>query len=175
MNQADRQRAELAVRWTQAQPGILAFLRTLVRDPVEVDDLLQEVAYRAAMRFDDYDPTRPFVAWAIGIARLVVLEWRRRRQRDPLVLDADAIARLADAYAARLPDLERGRLALESCIQKATPSARRLLDLRYRHDMSPADIAAELNSTPASVSSMLHRAREVLRQCIQRALREQAT
>jgi RNA polymerase sigma-70 factor (ECF subfamily) len=175
MNQADRQRANLAVRWTQAQPSILAFLRTLVRDPAEVDDLLQEVAYRAAMRFDDYDPARPFVAWAIGIARLCVLEYRRRRQRDPLILDAEVITRLAEAYADRAPDLERGRLALQTCIEKATPSARRLLDLRYRRDLSPTDIAAELDSTPASVSSMLHRAREALRQCIRRALREQAT
>jgi len=41
MNESDRQRADLAVRWTQAQPSITAFLRSIVHDPAEVDDLLQ--------------------------------------------------------------------------------------------------------------------------------------
>jgi len=160
-------RADLTVRWTRAQPNVAAFIRSIVRDPHEVEDLLQDVAYRIAVRFDAYDPAQPFVAWAIGIARNCIHEWRRAARREVHLFDNEAIQRIADANSERAGEHERIRLTLEHCLGKLTPSSRRLLDLRYAQDMKPARIAELLESTPASVSSTLYRVREMLRECIE--------
>ena len=70
--------------WTLAQPAVAAFLTSVVRDFRERDDLLQEVAVAVLESFESYDESRPFVPWAIGIARHRVGTWLRSRRRDRL-------------------------------------------------------------------------------------------
>ena len=55
--------------WALAQPAVAAFLTSVVRDFRERDDLLQDVAVAVIESFESYDESRPFVPWAIGIAR----------------------------------------------------------------------------------------------------------
>ena len=55
-----------------AQPGLHGFLMALVHDAHAADDLLQDLAERLWRKFDQYDPARPFIAWAIGFARRLV-------------------------------------------------------------------------------------------------------
>ncbi|MGZ0175038.1 MAG: hypothetical protein ACKVHE_36560 [Planctomycetales bacterium] len=42
------------------------FVSSFLRDRVEADDALQEVALVIVERFEDWDSERPFVAWALG-------------------------------------------------------------------------------------------------------------
>src|SRR3569833_302528 len=80
--------------WTDAQPAVAGFVRGMISDLSTVDDVLQEVALALYTGFADYDPARPFVAWALGSARHKVHDrWRsasRSRQvaHDPELLEA---------------------------------------------------------------------------------------
>lgn len=65
-----------------AQPALHGFLMSLVHDPHAADDLLQELAERMWRKFGEYDRQRPFVAWGIGFARLLAMEWRAAEHRD---------------------------------------------------------------------------------------------
>lgn len=174
MSESDEKRADLTVRWTRAQPNVAAFIRSIVRNPTDVDDVLQDTAYRVAVKFDDYDPARPFIAWAIGIARNCVLEWHRAHARDRHLFDAETVERVADVYCERAPQHDAARVTLEHCLGQLSPSSRRLLDLRYNDNLKPARIAERIDSTPASVSSTLYRIRESLRECIEAAHNEKA-
>lgn len=169
MNDRDEKRADLTVRWTQAQPNVAAFIRSIIRNPSDVDDVLQDAAYRIAMKFDDYDPARPFVAWAIGIARNCVLEWHRAHSRDRHMFDVETVERVADAYAQRAPEHDAARIALEHCLEKLPAKSRRMLDMRYTQELKPARIAELLDTTPQTVSTTLYRVRETLRECIENA------
>lgn len=167
MTDRDEKRADLTVRWTSAQPNVAAFIRSIVRNPTDVDDVLQDTAYRIAMKFDDYDPQRPFVAWAIGIARNCVLEWHRAHARDRHLFDAETVKRVADAYCQRAPQHDTARIALQDCLKKLPPKSRRMLDMRYTQELKPARIAELLETTPQTVSTTLYRVRETLRRCIE--------
>ena len=65
-------------RWTEAQPIVAGYISAVVPDFQEAEDLLQDVAVILLRKFPEYDAQRPFVAWAIGIAKREVLVARRR-------------------------------------------------------------------------------------------------
>jgi RNA polymerase sigma-70 factor (ECF subfamily) len=163
----DRTRQAFAL-WTQAQPAVSAFVHAMLADRSERDDVLQEVAIAVLESFDDYDATRPFTPWAIGIARNVVLSAVRRARRRPLALDPVA----ADAFAAavaEVADADRANLAhLADCLRRLDGRAREICELRYRSDLKPGRIAEVMGLQPNTVSKALQRAREDLRACIER-------
>ena len=61
--------ASFAKLWLQAQHALGGFVFLHVPDHHLADDIIQEVAELAAERFEQYDQSRPFIAWLIGIAR----------------------------------------------------------------------------------------------------------
>ncbi|MFM8698066.1 MAG: sigma factor, partial [Phycisphaerales bacterium] len=85
--------------WTRAQPAVSAFVHALVHDRAERDDVLQDVAVAVLESQHRYDPARPFLAWALAIARNEVVDSLRRRRRRPALLGPDAADALADAIA----------------------------------------------------------------------------
>ena len=46
--------------------------------------LVQQIAQETARRFDQYDPERPFLGWALWITKSRVIDFYRRRSRDQL-------------------------------------------------------------------------------------------
>jgi len=57
--------------------------------------------------FSEYDPERPFIAWALGVARYQVLNSRRRFARIFLLADSDLVDQLAAAtYTEAAPGMD---------------------------------------------------------------------
>ena len=95
-----QQAEELATLWTASQRVVAAFIRTLVPDFGEADDILQRVAVACwCASLTDYDSSRPFAPWAIGMAKWEVLAYRRERALDRHVFfNEGLIDRIADSY-----------------------------------------------------------------------------
>lgn len=81
--------------WTQLR------LRRGSRGAVEIQDLLQEVWFRALQGFQGYDPSRSFRAWILGIAKNVLLQSYAKRSALPLAASAAASS---NASAPGIPD-----------------------------------------------------------------------
>ena len=153
--------------WTQAQPAVSAFVFALVGDRAVRDEVLQDVALAILEGFYGYDASRPFLPWALGIARNEVANARRRRGRFPTQLSDAAERALVDAVA-EVSDDERARLShLAECLRKLDGRPREICDLRYRAALSPARIASALGIQPNTVSKALQRVRDDLRACIE--------
>ena len=75
--------------WTAAQPIVGSYIGSLVPDFQEAEDLLQEVALVLLRKFPEYDDRRPFVAWALGVARFEVLHARRSHARSFVAAQSD--------------------------------------------------------------------------------------
>ena len=71
--------------WSEAQPVVAAMIVGAVVDFQHAEDLVSQVAETVVMKFGDYDRSRPFVPWALGIARNIVLRHYERRAGDRLV------------------------------------------------------------------------------------------
>ena len=89
---------ELTCLWTAAQRMVSAFLRTLVPNPSDREDLLQQVAVVIVQKFPQYDRARPFTSWAIGIAKQEVLAYRRHLRTDRHLFNDALVDRIALTY-----------------------------------------------------------------------------
>jgi RNA polymerase sigma-70 factor (ECF subfamily) len=147
-----------------------AFISSAIPDYHAAEDILQRCAIVLIRKFDRYDRSQSFVAWAIGIARYEVLAAKRNFGGDRLIFDGTALTRIASAYERIGPELGPVGHALERCVEQAGPKARKLLNLRYAADLKPREIAARLGASVNSTTVALNRIRGSLRECIEKRL-----
>ena len=136
---------------------------------------LQDTAVAVIESFGSYDQNRPFVAWAIGVARNQVGLYLRRRQRERLVFDDETVACLALPHLRRLRRRNLRQLDfLQDCLRSLEGRARKLLEFRYQADLKPAAIADRVGMTANTVAKALQRIRDQLKECIERKSAEAA-
>ena len=165
------QAEELTLLWTRAHPSVEAFISGMLRgNRADTEDVLQKTALAVVKKFDQYDRERPFLAWALGVARFEVLGHRRFHARNRLVLDDALIQRVADAVEQDAGHLADSREALRVCLQSVTGRAREAIDLRYSAGLGAPVIAERLDVSPGALRVLLHRTRATLRRCIERRL-----
>src|SRR4051812_13256632 len=126
-----------------AQRALRAYLHAATRDVNETDDLLQEVSNVLWEKFSHYDETRPFAAWAMGIARLQILKWRQTKARSRKLLSEKAMTDLAEAAARAAEEPDRRPALLEGCMQGLQGRAKRVMEMKYGSDLPIKEIAEQ--------------------------------
>ena len=142
-----------------------------MNDFIVAEELLQETAAQVFENIDRFDDSRPFLPWSLGIARNVVLKYRRRIARDRHVFSQgllDHFAQVVQEMSERQDALVR---SLSTCRKRLTPRSQEICRLRYEQNLLPQEIASRLGSTPSAVATVLHRMHEQLRNCIEQYLR----
>lgn len=160
----------LANLWSTAMPSLEAFVRALVRDPHDFDDVIQATGEYVARHFHEFEAGTSFTAWSITVARFRIRELWRDRKRDRLVLTSEAIDSLAQAAIDAERDVPERQAALTYCIEQLPPRQRKLLDLCYLQNLRPAEIGERLDQLPNTVSAALMRVRKALKRCIENRL-----
>ncbi len=143
---------------------IRGFVRGLLPDRVRADDVLQETFLTLVRKAEDFDPQTNFPKWACTIARYKVMEERRAMGKTYGMLSTEAMEALAVSEGASHWDPRLDRLS--ECVKALPEGMRRLLRLRYQEDHTPAEVAARMGWTPASVYVALSRIRAQLKECI---------
>lgn len=167
-------RAELTRLWLKSQPAVESFIRGMVFDREAREDLLQATAEQASRSFDDYDRSRPFTAWVLGIARYRILGHIRGRQRERLRFNDQTLDLIADAAERVSGEMEDRFDALEQCMSHLQPKHQKLVRLRYIDGLKPSQLAEKLGGSPNAVSAMIRRIRLALAECIDKRLRMEA-
>jgi RNA polymerase sigma-70 factor (ECF subfamily) len=168
-----QQAEQFAALWTAAQPTIAGFIRTLVPDYLQADEVLQRVAVTLVRKFDQYDAARSFSAWAVGIAKYEVLYYRRERATDKHLFGDDIVEQIASRYELLAENVDPMRDALRHCLELLEGRSKRVIDLRYCRGLRSAAIAEEMRLSSGAVRMLLCRVRESLRHCIERRVASQ--
>ncbi len=138
-------------------PRLMRFFAQLGVPETDRDDLYQETCLRLFRAAGAYDPQRPFLPWALTVARRVMLNWHRARKPTVALEEAgDVPAQQPPPGAGAESDLwgfARTRLSTTDY---------ELLWLRYGEDLEPTEIAAMTRRTAVHVRVLLHRARAIL-------------
>ena len=156
--------------WTTAQPALAGYIRAMMRDGAAAKDVLQETALVLFRRFGEYDGARPFLAWALGVARFQVLGFRRDQARSFLTFDAELLERFTEQWADAAPVADQRVEALQECLAKLAGRARAVVELRYFEELTAEEIARRSGGHGAAVRVTLQRIRERLRECITRRM-----
>jgi RNA polymerase sigma-70 factor (ECF subfamily) len=157
--------------WSEAQPVVAAMVAGAVVDFQHSEDLVSQVAEIVVMKFNEYDPSRPFTPWALGIARKVVLRHYERRAGDRLVFfDETMLSVMAVAHEEVAGEAAERLAAMRKCLAEIKGKTRRVMEMRYLHGLKPAAIGQTLDMTSNAVWVMLHRGREAVARCIQKKL-----
>jgi RNA polymerase sigma-70 factor, ECF subfamily len=167
------QAEQFAALWTAAQPTIAGFIRTLIPDYLQADEVLQRVAVTLVRKFDQYDASRAFAAWAVGVAKYEVLYFRRERATDKHLFGDDIVEQIASRYEVLADQVDPVREALRQCLDTLQGRSKRVIELRYRRGMKSAAIAEEMRLSSGAVRMLLCRVRETLRHCIERRVASQ--
>lgn len=170
MNDENQSRQDFAQRWLEAEPSISAYVFASVARFHDAEDVIQRIAQDLARRFDEYDSERPFLGWAMWIAKSRVIDFYRSQGRSQLLFSDDLLRRLSETIAEQAEDRSHRREALDACLDELPERSRRMLELRYIDDLSSAEVGQELGSTDGSVRVLLSRIRTALANCIDRRL-----
>ena len=172
---SDRVRmVQIARLWTKAQPVVAALIAGSVVDFHDAEDLVAQAAEVVVEKFDTYDPARPFLPWALGIGRNLVLRHYERRAGDRRVaFDEQTLDVILSAHQEVADETQERLAALRKCMEQVPGKSRRVMEMRYLHDLKPDAIAEALDMNRNAVWVMLHRVRAGLKECIDRRLAEQ--
>lgn len=159
----------------QHQPMLLAYIFSFVHDAQLAEDIAQEsflIAYQKLAALRDPDGFGP---WLRRIARLQILTTLRERSPEiafePALLDGieNVFASLEQQAPA---DLWPDRLQLvENCFQQLPDKLREACRLHYFEDRATQAIADFLQLSLAAVLKRLERARDSIRDCVQKQLK----
>jgi RNA polymerase sigma-70 factor, ECF subfamily len=169
MNSDNDQIAVYMQRVIAWQPRLYSFIMSLIGNPNEAEDVLQNANLVLLRERESFRPEADFYTWATKIAYHQVLHHRtssaRARQRfDDVVLDQLA-TKLSLSNAEPAVELH----ALHDCTAKLSLEERHLLSCRYAGSSVQA-LAKDLGRSVGTISQTLHRIRAKLAECIKRTL-----
>jgi RNA polymerase sigma-70 factor, ECF subfamily len=153
--------------WTQAQSTVACFIHTSVRDRGQAEDLLQEIAMTLLRKFAGYDSSKPFLPWAMGVAKFAILGSRRDYARSRLIFDEALLERISNTFLEAAPAQREEAAFLDICLNKLAPKAREMVRLRYYDSLDSGEIARKLGANEVAIRVGLLRIREQLRKCIE--------
>ena len=141
---------------------VCGFVRSIVRDEYEAEDITHNVFAKLITAIHRYEPREvPFTAWILRVARNAALDHLRARRQIPF-----EEVRTTDEGHEQV-GFDRSQ-SLREAFHRLPPDQREVLVLRHIAGLSPSEIAERIGKTESSVHGLHHRGRGAL----QAALRE---
>lgn len=167
----------LGVLYDRWEPAVRTVALRIVHEPVEADDVVEEVFWQAWRQADRFEPTRASAGtWLLTIARSRALDRLRslRRTRDDASLDAaaDSATPGDETFAVATPDpleatnlLERAAL-VRHALSGLPTEQREALQLGYFDGLSQTEIAERTGQPLGTVKTRMRLALRKLREAL---------
>jgi RNA polymerase sigma-70 factor, ECF subfamily len=142
--------------------NVYGYVRSIVRDEKEAEDLTQHVFLKLITAICKYDDRGvPFSAWLLRLARNAALDHLRRRRATPAEEVFGADSHIDEDALDRASSL---RAALDSLPEEQ----RNVVVMRHVIGLTPPEIAAQLGRSESSIHGLHHRGRRALQQELRR-------
>lgn len=139
---------------------LCAHAQSILKDPAEARDVVQEVFIRAMREKRLFDADFKTGAWLYRVTRNLCFNISRdRRRRGGILAAAPREDSVAGGQTEAVVASER-QDSLAAAMDRLSPDHREILRLRYYEDLSYVEIAARLDIKLGTVMSRLSRARD---------------
>jgi len=148
----------LAAAYDRYAPALYAYCRSLLGEPADADDVVQDTFIIAAAKLGGLrDPGR-LRPWLYAVARN---ECRRRLRSRALSAPLDEAGEVTDDTADVGAGAERAELRalVEAALAGLNPRDREIIELNLRHDLSGRDLAEALGVSVNQAHALASRAR----------------
>jgi RNA polymerase sigma-70 factor, ECF subfamily len=166
-NQArtEAEEATLATLVSQYAGTLYRVAFSVLRNPSDAEDAVQEAFLRVLRHRDTLDEVRDQRVWLIRIVWNIVLDRKRRAKTRPETDDVSELARVlpcSGLSAEQIASAAQHHAHVLSCLDKLPPKEREVLMLSAFEELTSVEIANVLNITESSVRSRLFRARNLM-------------
>jgi RNA polymerase sigma-70 factor (ECF subfamily) len=153
-----------AALYTRYFDRIYGYVRVMVGNQHEAEDLAQEVFMRAMQALPEYELRSPFLGWLFRVARNAAIDTIRRQRNvditEPADIDSHKDREGAEQAESALTWLTDQDLTL--FIARLPAMQRQVLAMRYLLDLSTDEIAELIDRTPKAVRQLQSRALRML-------------
>lgn len=148
------------------QAGVWRYLRSLGCSPAEADDLTQDTFVSILMKpFEQYSSA----ATAGYLRRVAFNRFISVRRREGRVVLMEQIQEIDQSWTKLASDDHGERIldTLKTCLELLTERSRWAIEMRFRDQLSRAEIAAALEITENGAKNLMQRAKKQLRDCVE--------
>lgn len=161
---------EFARLLVEHEPVFIRYVLTKVPNKADAHDIVQECSVSLWGHFAAFNPSRPFVAWALGFLRIEVLKFLRKSNRRAQLseLAAEAVMGVEDRNEELVESMDEH---LIHCLEQLPDEQREILDGYYNQEFSVKELASQYRRTEQAIYKLLQRIRSSLQLCIEGQIR----
>jgi len=164
----DQRHDEFMHLFLEHQPRIYGYIRSLLFQKADADDVMQETASVLWKKFDEFEKGTHFDRWAFRVAYHQVRSFRQKKARESQRLHfSDDVFELISEDAPKILDnTEETAAALERCLRKLARKDRQIVAWRFAPGGTNREVAKKLGKSESVISRTLSRIYESLMRCI---------
>ena len=166
----DHETERFARLLARVQRRIFVYAMTLLHDPNDAEDVLQETNIVLWKKFHEYEPGTDFGRWACRVAHFEVLKLRKKKGRGGMLLSDKFIETLVAGCERTMPKWDVRQDALRECMGKLNERDRDLVKSRYKPGATTRSVAEGLQRSVQGTRRSLLRIRNALSECVRRTL-----
>jgi RNA polymerase sigma-70 factor (ECF subfamily) len=162
----------LAALVSQYAGALYRVAYSVLRNPADAEDAVQEAFLRVLRHRDTLDEVRDQRVWLIRIVWNIVLDRKRRAKTRPETDDVAELARVLPCgglSAEQLAAAAQHHAHVLTCVEKLPSKERQVLQLSAFEELNSVEIAEVLGITESSVRSRLFRARNLMAELLNHA------
>ena len=153
-----------------------AYIFSIVRNQIEMENILQDAYLKMIEKQDNYDSTKLFAPWAMGFITMQIRRWKQKLGRERLVFAEDTIETMSqtaiDEFSSREIDIKENYNSIINDIllgiSKINPKYAEIIKMKYFDKLESKEIAKRLNINEGSVEMSLTRGRRELKDFVLR-------
>ncbi|MEI9892644.1 MAG: sigma-70 family RNA polymerase sigma factor [Chthoniobacter sp.] len=157
-----------------AHGRLLGFLRVMLGNNADAEDVLQRASMTIWRKFGDYDASKDFFSWASSFAFYEAKNFQRVSARSRLHFDDELMQRLAEERVRDLDHREARLAAMDQCVEELSPADRELVREFYLNNTEVAELAGRSGRAPQTLYNKLNTLRRLLGDCMKRRLAQEA-
>ncbi len=143
---------------------------SVLRNPADAEDAVQEAFLRVLRHRDMLDEVRDRRVWLTRIVWNIVLDRKRRAKTRPETDDVAELARVLPSgglSAEQIASAAQHHAHVLACVDRLPVKERQVLMLSAFEELNSVEIASVLDITESSVRSRLFRARNLMAELLQ--------
>jgi RNA polymerase sigma-70 factor, ECF subfamily len=151
---------------------IYGYVRALVPNWTDVDDIIQETASVMWSKFGEFEPGTNFSAWALRIAHFQVLCYCKNKKNDKLYFNEETMNSLTERILTSKQNSDERLSVLKKCLGQLQGNEKSLIEMRYESGATTKSVADQTGKEPHFLYKLFNKIHAKLLICVRRNMAE---